>query len=103
MRRATASTSIEEHYTDTSGFTDHVFAMMHLLGFRFASRPAPGRAQKHRARVRARINVYVRGGAEEVVSRAIRAIPARRHVLYFPLGSGPSDRSLSRKHIREQR
>jgi TnpA family transposase len=29
---------IEEHYTDTSGFTDHVFAMMHLLGSRFAPR-----------------------------------------------------------------
>ncbi|RMV59795.1 / transposase, partial [Pseudomonas savastanoi pv. glycinea] len=27
---------IEEHYTDTAGFTDHVFALMHLLGFRFA-------------------------------------------------------------------
>jgi TnpA family transposase len=26
---------IEEHYTDTAGFTDHVFGMMHLLGFRF--------------------------------------------------------------------
>jgi TnpA family transposase len=30
--------SIEEHYTDTAGFTDHVFALMHLLGFRFAPR-----------------------------------------------------------------
>src|SRR5208337_2673434 len=29
---------IEEHYTDTMGFTDHVFALMHLLGFRFAPR-----------------------------------------------------------------
>ena len=29
---------IEEHYTDTAGFTDHVFALMHLLGFRFAPR-----------------------------------------------------------------
>jgi len=29
---------IEEHYTDTAGFTDHVFASMHLLGFRFAPR-----------------------------------------------------------------
>ena len=29
---------IEEHYTDTAGFTDHVFALMHFLGFRFASR-----------------------------------------------------------------
>ena len=30
--------AIEEHYTDTAGFTDHVFGLMHLLGFRFAPR-----------------------------------------------------------------
>lgn len=30
--------NIEEHYTDTAGYTDHVFAMCHLLGFRFAPR-----------------------------------------------------------------
>lgn len=29
---------IEEHYTDTAGFTDHIFALMHLLGFKFAPR-----------------------------------------------------------------
>lgn len=29
---------IEEHHTDTAGFTDHVFALCHLLGFRFAPR-----------------------------------------------------------------
>lgn len=29
---------IEEHYTDTSGFTDQVFGLCHLLGFRFAPR-----------------------------------------------------------------
>ncbi len=29
---------IEEHYTDTAGFTDHVFALMYLLGFRFSPR-----------------------------------------------------------------
>ena len=29
---------IEEHYTDTAGFTNHVFALCHLLGFRFAPR-----------------------------------------------------------------
>ncbi len=29
---------IEEHYTDTAGFTDHVFALCHLLGFKFAPR-----------------------------------------------------------------
>lgn len=27
---------IEEHYTDTAGFTDHVSSLMHLLGFRLA-------------------------------------------------------------------
>jgi TnpA family transposase len=27
-----------EHYTDTAGFTDHVFALMSLLGYRFAPR-----------------------------------------------------------------
>jgi hypothetical protein len=30
---------IEEHYTDTAGFTDHVFVLMHLLGRRA---PQPG-------------------------------------------------------------
>ncbi|WP_423750001.1 Tn3 family transposase [Chryseobacterium carnipullorum] len=34
----TASFSLEEHYTDTSGFTDHVFALMQVLGFKFAPR-----------------------------------------------------------------
>jgi TnpA family transposase len=29
---------LSRHYTDTAGFTDHVFALMHLLGFRFAPR-----------------------------------------------------------------
>lgn len=26
------------HYSYTAGFSDHVFALMHLLGFRFAPR-----------------------------------------------------------------
>ena len=29
---------IEERYPDTAGFIDHVFGLMHLLGFRFAPR-----------------------------------------------------------------
>ncbi len=29
---------IKEHYTDTGGFTDHVFAMCSILGYRFAPR-----------------------------------------------------------------
>jgi len=31
---------IEEHFTDTAGFTDHVFGLCHLLGFAFAPRIA---------------------------------------------------------------
>jgi len=27
---------IEEHYTDSAGITDHIFDLVHLLGFRFA-------------------------------------------------------------------
>ena len=30
--------TIEEHYTDTAGYTDHVFALTHLLGFDFCPR-----------------------------------------------------------------
>ncbi|MBX9799981.1 MULTISPECIES: Tn3 family transposase [Azonexaceae] len=30
--------NIEEHYTDTNGFTDHIFALCPPLGFRFAPR-----------------------------------------------------------------
>ncbi len=33
-----SSLVIQEHYTDTGGFSDHVFAMCRLLGFRFAPR-----------------------------------------------------------------
>jgi len=29
---------IEEHYTDTAGYTDQIFGLTHLLGFRFAPR-----------------------------------------------------------------
>jgi TnpA family transposase len=29
---------LKEHYTDTAGFTDHIFALCYLLGFRFAPR-----------------------------------------------------------------
>jgi TnpA family transposase len=29
-----------EHYTDAAGFTDHVFALCHFLGFEFAPRIA---------------------------------------------------------------
>ena len=51
-------------------------------------------------------NVYRRGEAEQVVGRALRGIDRDDYVLatkvYFPMGHGPNDRGLSRKHIREQ-
>jgi TnpA family transposase len=33
-----ADLTIEEHYTDTTGYTEQVFGLCHLLGFRFAPR-----------------------------------------------------------------
>ena len=33
-----ADIEIEEHFTDTAGYTEQVFALCHLLGFRFAPR-----------------------------------------------------------------
>ena len=51
-------------------------------------------------------NVYARGRAEEVVGRALAAFPRDSIVLatkvYFPMGEGPNDRGLSRKHVFEQ-
>jgi len=51
-------------------------------------------------------NVYARGRAEEVVGRAIKDFTRDSIVLatkvYFPMGDGPNDAGLSRKHIRMQ-
>jgi aryl-alcohol dehydrogenase-like predicted oxidoreductase len=51
-------------------------------------------------------NVYGGGRAEEVVGRAIRDFPRDAIVLatkvFFPMGPGPNDQGLSRKHIRIQ-
>ena len=51
-------------------------------------------------------NVYVRGDAEEIVGRALSGFERDSYFLatkvYFPMGEGPNDRGLSRKHIMEQ-
>lgn len=51
-------------------------------------------------------NAYARGKAEEVVGRILKQYPRESYVLatkvFFPMGEGPNDRGLSRKHIREQ-
>jgi voltage-dependent potassium channel beta subunit len=51
-------------------------------------------------------NVYGRGRAEEVVGGALRSYPRDSYVLatkvFFPMGDGPNDQGLSRKHVFEQ-
>ena len=51
-------------------------------------------------------NVYARGRAEEVVGRALGDLRRDSYVLatkvFFPMGDGPNDRGLSRKHVHEQ-
>ncbi|MFC4769034.1 aldo/keto reductase family protein [Effusibacillus consociatus] len=51
-------------------------------------------------------NVYARGESEKVVGEALRKYPRESYVLatkvFFPMGEGPNDKGLSRKHIIEQ-
>src|SRR5579872_599759 len=51
-------------------------------------------------------NAYQRGETETVVGRALKDFSRDSFVLatkvYFPMGEGPNDRGLSRKHIMEQ-
>ncbi|NEW05783.1 aldo/keto reductase [Paenibacillus sp. SYP-B3998] len=51
-------------------------------------------------------NVYHKGEAEQVVGKALAKYPRTSYVLAtkvcVPMGDGPNDRGLSRKHIREQ-
>lgn len=50
-------------------------------------------------------DVYSGGGAESLMGQALREFPRKDLVLsskvYFPVGDGPNDRGLSRKHIME--
>lgn len=51
-------------------------------------------------------NTYARGQAERVVGAALAEFPRESFVLatkvYFPMGDGPNDSGLSRKHVFEQ-
>lgn len=51
-------------------------------------------------------NVYAGGEAEKIVGKVLRQYSRESYVLatkvYFPMGDGPNDRGLSRKHILEQ-
>ena len=51
-------------------------------------------------------NVYAEGEAEKIVGNVLRQYPRESYVLatkvYFPMGNGPNDHGLSRKHILDQ-
>jgi len=51
-------------------------------------------------------NVYAIGEAEKIVGEALRNYPRESYVLatkvFWPMGDGPNDRGLSRKHVFEQ-
>ena len=51
-------------------------------------------------------NVYEQGAAEELIGQSLAPYPRQSYVLatkmYFPMGEGPNDQGLSRKHIMEQ-
>lgn len=51
-------------------------------------------------------DAYYRGEAEKVLGEILQEFPRTSYVLatkvFFPMGSGPNDRGLSRKHIMEE-
>ncbi|MEK3731835.1 MULTISPECIES: aldo/keto reductase family protein [Paenibacillus] len=51
-------------------------------------------------------NVYERGAAEVLVGETLKAYPRESYVLatkaFWPMGDGPNDKGLSRKHVMEQ-
>ena len=51
-------------------------------------------------------NVYERGEGERVMAGALKEYPRESYVIttkaFWPMGEGPNDRGLSRKHVIEQ-
>jgi len=71
----TAVLTIKEHYTDTGGANDHVFALCHLLGFRFVPRLRD--FQDYRLGAIEKTAAYK--GIENLFSRPIRSDIIREH------------------------
>ena len=67
--------TIKEHYTDTGGATDHVFALCHLLGFRFVPRLRD--FQDYRLGAIGKATTYK--GIESLLGRPIRIDVIREH------------------------
>jgi 1-deoxyxylulose-5-phosphate synthase len=69
-----------------------------------ASRPFFERAVEHGITFFDTADMYSLGVSEEVTGRALKALTTRDQVViatktYWPMGDGPNDRGLSRKHI----
>ena len=69
-----------------------------------ASRPFIRRALEHGINFFDTADMYSRGVSEEVVGRALKDFATRDQVViatkvFWPMGSGPNDRGLSRRHI----
>jgi len=69
-----------------------------------ASRPFIERALERGINFFDTADMYSRGGSEEVLGRALRDFARREEVVvatkvFYPMGEGPNDRGLSRKHI----
>ncbi len=51
-------------------------------------------------------NVYANGRAEVIVGEALKKYPRESYILatkaFWPMGTGPNDKGLSRKHVFEQ-
>jgi aryl-alcohol dehydrogenase (NADP+) len=68
------------------------------------ARPFVERALRHGINFFDTANMYSLGASEEVLGRAIRDFTRRDSVViatkaYYPMGDGPNDRGLSRKHL----
>jgi aryl-alcohol dehydrogenase (NADP+) len=68
------------------------------------SRPFIHKALEHGINFFDTADMYSLGASEEVLGRAIRDFTRREQVViatkvYYPMGKGPNDRGLSRKHI----
>lgn len=69
-----------------------------------ASRPFFARAVEHGITFFDTADMYSLGVSEEVTGRALKALARRDQVIiatkaYWPMGNGPNDRGLSRKHL----
>src|SRR6188768_46594 len=69
-----------------------------------ASRPFIARAIEHGINFFDTADMYSVGVSEEVVGRALKEYAARDQIViatkaFWPMGKGPNDRGLSRKHL----